>query len=300
MPLILLTGKTGQVGHHLMHSLAPVGEVIAPDHADLDFSRSDSIRAAIWDTRPDVIVNAAGLTTVDQVEREPRLAMQVNGVAPGIMAEEARRYGALLVHYSTTFVFDGTGSTPYVEDDAPNPVNTYGRSKLAGEEAIAAVGGDYLILRAGWTYSHRRSNFPLALLKLAREKKDLSIVDDQVGVPTWARAYAETTAELLKWPHRTRACSGLYHLSCPGQMTRYEFAKQIIELAQEYGQEQSSWATLHPIASNDYPQVAPRPLYTVVDNRKILEVFGIQMSPWEDQLRAYMLEWARQESILVS
>jgi len=297
---ILLIGKTGQVGHYLLRSLARVGHVIAPDRNGLDLSRSASITGAIRATRPDVIVNAAGLTLVDQVEREPDAAMQVNGVAPGIMAEEARRCGALLVHYSTTFVFDGAGRKPSLEDDASNPVNAYGRSKLAAEGAISAVGGDYLILRAGWTYSQRRSNFPLALLKLAREKKSLSIVDDQMGAPTSARAYADTTAQLLKKPDRARAHSGVYHLSSSGQTTRYEWAKKIIELAQEHEQGDSLWAALHPIPSTDYPHVAPRPLYTVVDNSKIRAVFGIQMGAWEDQLKAFVREWAQQESALLS
>jgi len=289
---ILLTGKTGQVGHYLLASLPPLGEVIAPDRAQLDFTRNESIRAAIREARPDIVVNAAGSTIVDQAEREPDLAMQVNGIAPGIVAKEARRCGALLVHYSSTFVFDGTRRRPYVEDDPPNPINIYGRSKLAGEQAVAAAGGHYLILRASWTYSDRRSNFPLALLKLAREKRELAVVDDQVGAPTWARAYAETTAELLEQPDRVRERGGIYHLSSAGKTTRYEWAKQIIELAQEYHGERSGWASLRPIASSEYPLVAARPLYTLLDNSKILSAFGIRMSNWEDQLGAFMREWA--------
>jgi dTDP-4-dehydrorhamnose reductase len=205
----------------------------------------------------------------------------------------------LLVHYSTTFVFDGTGSKPYVEDNAPNPINVYGRSKLFGEQAIACAGGDHLILRASWTYSDRRSNFPLALLKLAREKKELMVVDDQVGAPTWARAYAETTAELLKHPDRLRERGGIYHLSSAGQTTRYQWARKIIELAQERTGEHSGWATLRPIASSEYPHVAARPLYTVVDNGKFHAAFGIQMSTWEDQLRAFMREWAARSDVSV-
>jgi len=291
---ILLLGKTGQVGHYLLRSLAPLGEVIAPDRAQLDFTRSGSIRATIRGARPDVIVNAAGWTLVDRIEHDPELAMQVNGVAPGIIAEEARQCSALLVHYSTTFVFDGAKRKPYVEDDAPNPINAYGRSKLAGEQAVAAAGGRYLILRAAWTYSNLRSNFPLALLKLACAKKELAVVDDQVGSPTWAREYAEATAELLKHPDRARECGGIYHLSSAGQITRYRWARRIIELAQEYKGERSGWATLRAIASSEYPHLAARPLYTLLDNSKILSVFGIRMASWEDQLRAFMREWVRQ------
>ena len=297
MSRILLIGKTGQVGHYLLHSLAPLGQVIAPDRKALDFLRRDSIRSTIRDARPDIIVNAAGLTLVDQIESDPDLAMQANGAAPGIVAEEARRCNALLVHYSTVFVFDGTKEKPYAEDDAPAPVNTYGRSKLAGENAIAAAGGNYLILRASWTYSDRRSNFPLALLKLAREKKELPVVDDQVGTPTWARAYADITAELLKDPSRVREHGGIYHLSSAGQTTRYRWAREIIKLTQERTGQESGWATLRPIAYSEYPHVAARPLNTVMDNGKFYAAFGIWMSSWEDQLRAFLREWAAGQSV---
>ena len=296
MRRILLIGKTGQVGYYLLQALAPLGKVIAPDRTELDLTHSDSIRGAIREARPDVIVNAGGWTIVDQVEREPGLAMQVNGTAPGIIAEEARRCGALFVHYSTVFVFDGTKQQPYVEEDVPQPVNAYGRSKLAGEEAIAGAGGHYLILRASWTYSRRRSNFPLALLKSAREKRELAIVDDQVGSPTWARAYADTAAELVKQLDHLRERCGLYHLSSQGETTRYAWARKIIELAKEYTEEASGWASLRPIASSEYPHVAPRPLHTVLNSDKFHAAFGIRMSSWEDQLRAFMREWAARNS----
>jgi len=299
MARILLIGKSGQVGHYLLQTLAPLGELIAPERTQLDFTRSDSIRTAIREARPDVIVNAAGSTIVDQVEREPAPAMQINGVAPGIVAEEARRCGALLVHYSTVFVFDGTKRAPYLEEDAPNPVNAYGRGKLAGEDAIAAAGGDYLILRASWTYSDRRSNFPLALLKLAREKNELAVVDDQVGSPTWARDYAQTTADLLQHTDRLRKNTGIYHLSSAGQTSRYQWAREIIELAREYTGKQSGWATLRPIDSHEYPHVASRPLHTVVNNDKFHAAFGIRMSNWEEQLRAFMREWKGRSSASV-
>jgi dTDP-4-dehydrorhamnose reductase len=297
MPRILLTGKTGQVGHYLLQSLAPLGEVIAPDRKAFDLQQADSIRTAIRQARPDIIVNAAGLTLVDEIERDPEPAMLANGVAPGIIAGEARRCNALLVHYSTVFVFDGTKEGPYAEEDAPAPVNAYGRSKLAGENAIAAAGGDYLILRASWTYSDRRSNFPLALLKLAREKKELTVVDDQTGTPTWARAYADTTAELLKEPSRVREHRGIYHLSSAGQTTRYGWAREIIRLAQEHARQKSGWAALRPIAYSEYPHVAPRPLNTVMDSGKFYAAFGMWMLPWEDQLRAFLREWAAHQSV---
>jgi len=280
MPRILLIGKTGQVGHYLLESLAPLGEVVAPDRSELDLTRSDSITTVIRAARPDAIVNAAGSTLVDPIESDPGTAMQVNGVAAGIVADEARRCGAHLVHYSTVFVFDGSKRTPYVEEDAPNPVNAYGRSKLAGDEAITAVGGSYLILRASWTYSDRRSNFPKALLK-----------------PTWARAYADTTAELLKHSDRIRSRPGIYHLSSAGQTTRYEWGGKMLALAREHTGQRSGWASLRPIKSSEYPHVAARPLYTLMDNSKFHAAFGIRMSDWEDQLRTFMREWAARGGI---
>lgn len=295
MPRILLTGKTGQVGHYLLHSLAPLGEVIAPNRAQMDFTRNDSVRAAVRESRPDIIINAAGSTIVDQTERDPELTMHVNAVAPGIIAEEAHRIGALLVHYSTTFVFDGTKRQPYVEDDTPNPINAYGRSKLAGEQAVTAAGADHIILRASWTYSDRRSNFPLAFLKLAREKRELEVVADQVASPTWARAYADATAELLKQADRVRANSGIYHLSSAGETTRFDWAQKMIELARRHLDQSTSWAELRPIASSVYPHTAERPVYTVIDNRKIADTFGIRMSRWEIQLEDFIREWAAQQ-----
>jgi len=288
---ILLIGKTGQVGHYLQQFLPPLGELIAPDHAQMDLAKNDSIQAVIRQTKPDIIVNAAGTTDVDRAEREPDSTMQIDGIAPGLMAEEARGCGALLVHYSTTFVFNGNGCKPYEEEDAVDPINAYGCSKLYGERAIAATECDHLILRATWTYSDRRSNFPLAVFKLAREKKELAIVDDQVGAPTWARAYAKTTAELLKQPGRARECSGIYHLSSAGQTTRYGWAAKIIQLAQKYTGKTSGWPKLRPIASTEYPHGAPRPLYTVVSNGKIQSRFGIRMSGWDEQLEAFIQEW---------
>jgi dTDP-4-dehydrorhamnose reductase len=296
MARILLTGRTGQVGHYLLRPLASLGDVIAPDRSQLDFTQNDTIRTTIRTVRPEIIVNAAGATIVDQAEREPDITMQVNGIAPGILAEEARLCDALLLHFSTTFVFDGTKREPYVEDDVPNPINLYGRSKLAGERAIAAVGGDYLIFRASWTYSDLRSNFPRALLKLAREKEELDVVDDQVASPTWARAYADATAQVLRQADRIRAHRGIYHLSSAGKTTRLQWATKIIELARRYEERPAGWAHLRPIASSQYPHTAARPLYTVVDNSKIISAFGIRMSRWEHQLEDFIREWAAQRS----
>ena len=190
MTKILVTGKTGQVGWELQRTLATLGQVIAPDRRGMDLGDPDSIRAAIRACSPQIIVNAAAYTAVDQAESEPDLALAINGAAPGIMAEEAKRLGALLVHYSTDYVFDGAKSGPYTEDDQPNPLSAYGSSKLAGERAIAASGARYLIFRTSWVYGARGKNFLRTILRLAQERDELRIVDDQVGAPTWCRAIA--------------------------------------------------------------------------------------------------------------
>ena len=241
MVRILIPGRTGQVGWELQSALAPLGTVIALDRSRMDLANPDSIRRAIRDANPEIIVNAAAYTHVDKAESEPDLAMQVNGVAPGIMAEEAKRLGAILVHYSTDYVFDGEFDRPYVEDDKPNPVNAYGKSKLAGELAVAAVGGRYLILRSSWVYSARGSNFVLTVLRLAREKPELAMVDDQTGSPTWARALAEATADLLRRKDRILGHSGVYHLAASGHASRYEFANEIIRIMRDVSGQPGGW-----------------------------------------------------------
>jgi len=285
---ILVTGKTGQVGSELQSALAPLGPVIALDRSGIDLANPDSIRRAIRDAKPEIIVNAAGYTFVDKAESEPELAMQVNGVAPGIMAEEAKRLGAILIHYSTDYVFDGELDRPYVEDDPAKPVNTYGKSKLAGERAIEAVGGHYLILRSSWIYSARGSNFVLTVLRLAREKTELAMVDDQTGSPTWARALAQATVELLGQRELIRRHSGVYHLAASGHSSRYEFTQAIISIAKELSGIPDGWAHVKPIGSTAYPLPAKRPRNPVISKDKIKRVFGIEMPRWETQLRSYL------------
>lgn len=289
MTKILVLGKTGQVGSELLGALAPLGEVIALDRGRMDLTNADSIRKAIREAKPEIIVNAAGYTTVDKAETEPDLAMQVNGVAPGIMAEEAKRIGAILVHYSTDYVFDGERDQPYTEDDTPNPVNIYGKTKLAGERAIEAVGGAYLILRTSWVYSQRGSNFVLTILRLARERKELSVVDDQTGSPTWARALAQSTADLLRRTDLIPSHSGVYHLSATGHTSRYEFARAIIRIMRELSGIVDGWASVKPIASEQYPLPARRPRHPVTSTEKIKRVFGVEMPHWEDLLRAFLV-----------
>jgi dTDP-4-dehydrorhamnose reductase len=191
MTRILLTGKNGQVGWELQRTLATLGEVVTLDRQDLDLADPDSIRRVVREHKPNLIVNAAAYTAVDKAEEESDLAMVINGTAPGILAEEAKRLSAAIIHYSTDYVFDGSKNTPYTEEDAPNPLNVYGRTKLAGERAIQAVGAPYLILRTSWVYGMRGKNFLLTILRLARERNEIKVVNDQIGAPTWSRIIAQ-------------------------------------------------------------------------------------------------------------
>ena len=290
---ILVPGKTGQVGWELQSALAPLGTVIALDRKQMDLSNPDSVRRAIRDAKPEIIVNAAGYTTVDKAEAEPELAMKVNGDAPGIMAEEAKRLNAIFIHYSTDYVYDGKLDRPYTEEDATNPVNRYGMTKLAGERAIEAVGGKYLILRASWVYANRGSNFVLTILRLAREKPKLTVVSDRTGSPTWARALAEATASLLRRKELIAGHSGIYHLSAAGHPSRYEFASDIVRLMRDASGQTDGWAAIEAVSSDDYPKLpAERPPNPVTSKDKIKRVFGIEMAHWEAQLRAFLAQQA--------
>jgi len=284
---ILLLGETGQVGYELQYTLAPLGTLITPGRARADFENADALRSAILEARPDIIVNAAGFTIVDAAQAEPERATQINGVAPGIIAESAKRIGALLVHYSTTFVFDGTKRTPYTETDTPHPINAYGIAKLAGEQAIQACCGNHIIIRANWVYSSRRTNFVLKILELAQANTDINVVDDQIGAPTWARAYALATAEMLKNPRRLRDYSGIYNLSAAGQCTRYEWAELIVECTRQLAGG-DVWPRLSKTTTAGFPLPALRPLYTATDNHKMRDVLGIEMEPWDVMLREFM------------
>jgi dTDP-4-dehydrorhamnose reductase len=289
---ILVTGKSGQVGGELQTTLAPLGAVTALDVEQMDLAKPDSIRRVVRELKPGIIVNAAAYTAVDKAESEPELAMQVNGVAPGILAEEAKRLGALLVHYSTDYVFDGESDRAYTEEDVPNPINAYGRSKLAGERAIEAVGGQYLILRSSWVYSARGSNFVLTVLRLAREKPELAMVDDQSGSPTWARALAEATVELLRKKELISQNSGLYHLAAGGDATRFELANAIIEIMQDVSGARGGWAKVKPITTREYPLPARRPPHPVMSRDRIERVLGIKMTHWKQALRSCLAELA--------
>lgn len=293
MTTILLLGKTGQVGRELLQTLAPLGKLVAPGRVELDLTHADALRTVIREVTPDVIVNAAGFTNVDAAQTQPELAMQVNAAATGIIADTAKAVGAIVVHYSTTFVFDGTQRTPYTENDAPNPINVYGCSKLAAEQAILASGCDYIVLRANWTYSSRRSNFVLKMLELARTAPEIKVVDDQIGAPTWAREYAAATAAMLAEPRRLHDNSGIYNLSASGHCTRYQWAEHIIESAKVLSGEREGWGRLARTVTRDFPVQAPRPLYTLTNNRKIRDVLGIEMKAWDASLGEFMRDHYR-------
>ena len=274
MTRILLTGRNGQVGWELERTLAPLAEIIAHDRAGLDLADLDRIRTVVRETRPDIIVNAAAYTAVDKAESEPDLAMAINGTAPGVLAEETKRLGALLVHYSTDYVFDGTKPAPYTEEDTPNPINAYGRSKLAGELAIQAVGGRHLILRTSWVYSLRGHNFLNTILRLAAERDELRIVDDQIGAPTWSHAIAEATGRLLALPQPPE---GLYHLSASGETSWHGFAKAIVAT-------RGLATAVVPIPASDYPLPARRPANSRLDNCRLRKATGVALGDWQAQL----------------
>lgn len=274
---ILITGKEGQVGWELRRSLAALGDVVATDRRELDLCDSSAIPRTVRQTNPDIIVNAAAYTAVDNAESEPDVAMQVNAIAPGILAEEAKRLGALLVHYSTDYVFDGSKKSPYKEEDAPNPLSVYGRSKLEGEQAIAASKCRYLIFRTSWVYGPRGRNFLLTILKAAREKPELRVVDDQFGAPTSSAAIAEATARVL----RASGPEGLYHMSASGRTTWFNFAQAILHKV-------AIATPVVPIRSDQYPAKAIRPRNSVLDNARLKQAFGVSLPAWESQLEQVM------------
>ncbi|MHB1292627.1 MAG: dTDP-4-dehydrorhamnose reductase [Sulfuricella sp.] len=293
---ILLTGKNGQVGWELQRALAPLGEVVALDRQALDLTKPDSIRALIREVKPALIVNPAAYTAVDRAESGPDIAMAVNGIAPGIMAEEAKKLGAAMVHYSTDYVFDGDKTTPYSEDDEPNPRNVYGRTKLAGEQAILAAGITHLILRTSWVYGPRGKNFLLTILRLAGELDELKIVGDQIGAPTSSRMIAETTAQILAQcfspiahsPSLITHYSGLYHLTAAGQTSWHGFAAAILESrARLIG---TAGPRLSPIPTSAYPLPASRPHYSVMSNDRLQRAFGVAIPSWQSGLSLCMEE----------
>ncbi len=289
MTRILLTGKSGQVGAELVVALAPLGDVIACDRNTLDLADPAAIVATVRDIRPAIIVNAAAYTAVDRAESEPALAMAVNGAAPGILADEALRLDAMLVHYSTDYVFDGTKRDPYAENDAPNPLNVYGRTKLAGERAVQASGAKHLILRTSWVYGASGRNFLVTILRLAAERDELKVVDDQIGAPTWCRDIATATGAILtrvtsRGGAEFDALKGIYNLSAQGCASWYEFAAAI--LAETSATATKTRAQLVPIPTSGYPAPAARPRNSLLNHDKLQRTFGIELPHWLASLDA--------------
>ena len=281
---ILLTGCGGQLGRELKRSLACLGEVVACNQRQLDLAQADALRAAVRAMAPAVIVNAAAYTAVDKAEAEPVAADAINAVAPGILAEEAKRLGALLIHYSTDYVFDGSKTTAYTEDDSPAPLSAYGRSKLGGEQAIAASGVRHLIFRTSWVYGLHGANFMKTMLRLGREwdelRAPLRVVGDQIGAPTWTRHLADATAQILA---RRDAPGGLYHLAAAGETSWHGFAEAIFAEAQAAGLLEQS-PVVHRITSADYPLPAARPANSRLDCSRFQRDFGLALPDWRTGL----------------
>jgi dTDP-4-dehydrorhamnose reductase len=283
-PRILVIGRHGQVGWELRRSLAPFAEVVAVDFPDIDLTRSDSIRQWVRDTRPAVVINAAAHTAVDKAEAEVERVTAINSVAPGILAEEARRAGAWIVHYSTDYVYDGAKGTPYVETDPPAPLGAYGRSKLAGDDAIRAAGARHLIFRLCWVYGTRGQNFLLTMQRLGRERERLRVVRDQIGCPTWCRSIAEATAFAVRQALETRdgeSLDGIYHLAASTHTSWHGFAEAII---QALPPEERKCALVEAITTAEYPTPARRPAWSVLSCEKLERTFGLRLPGWADML----------------
>lgn len=285
---ILITGKNGQVGWELQRSFASSGQVIALDSKEMDLADPDAIRRTIRNVRPDIIINPAAYTAVDKAENDPALAMSVNGTAPGILAEEAQHLGAILVHYSTDYVFDGNKPGPYTESDVPNPQSVYGKTKLAGEQAVRASGCKHLILRTSWVYGVHGGNFVKTILRLANERSELRIVADQFGAPTWARDLAQSTASVLtRWQKKDwdKNSGGLYHLTAAGRTNWHQYAEEIVRLAREYDAALAAkQLDIRAITTQEYPVPAKRPANSVLANDKIRDAFGIELPAWQNSL----------------
>jgi len=302
-PVILLTGKNGQVGGELLPFLPQLGKVVALGRDQLDLSKPDDISRTIREVRPQLIVNTAAYTAVDQAEADLAMAHAINAEAPRLMAEEARKIGAVLVHYSTDYVFDGAKRTPYDEADSANPMNVYGKTKFAGEHAIRTSGVAHLIFRTAWVYATRGHNFLLTILRLATEREELRIVSDQVGAPTCASDVAAATSKIL-----TGICernhgefvfsevSGTYHMSAAGQTTWYDFAKTVLEKAGATSQglvwlakathgRQLIARRVVPISTEEFRSPTQRPVYSVLSNSRLIQTFGVALPDWHTQLQ---------------
>ena len=302
-PTILLTGGSGQVGGQLRRTLTALGRVVAPDRSELDLASPESIRSMMRALRPQWVVNPAAYTAVDKAESESAAAFAINRDAPAILAEEAKKTGAVMIHFSTDYVFDGTKATPYVESDATNPLGVYGASKLAGEQAVAASNAAHLILRTSWVYGSTGKNFLLTILRLARERDEMRIVADQHGAPTWSFDLAAMTASLIaqvnaQAAHESRSVAeivsgdaGVYHACNAGATTWFGFAEAALRIARELHPQQK-FAQLVPITTAEYPTPARRPQNSRLDCAKLTQRFGLALPAWDDSLAQVMKETA--------
>jgi dTDP-4-dehydrorhamnose reductase len=288
---ILLFGKNGQLGWELRRTLAPLGQITALDYDEVDLVNADQLRQKIVDLRPELIVNASAYTDVDGAQRARETAFAINATAPQIMARQARELDAVLIHFSTDYVFEGTKNEPYVEQDVPNPVNVYGESKLAGEEAVQASAGAFLILRTAWLYSLRGSNFVTKVLDWSRRHQKLHIVDDQISNPTWARILAQLTAHVLnQGDGHLRERSGLYHLAGGGQASRFEWAQEILK--HDPRPEEQKATEVVRASTSDIPTPARRPLYSALNCDRFAEAFGLRAPAWEHELKLALADSA--------
>ena len=292
---LLLLGKNGQVGWELQRALAPLGEVVGLDFDSLpvaaDFSRPESLRALVREVRPDIIVNAAAHTAVDKAESEPDLARALNASAPGVLAEEAAAGGAWLLHYSTDYIFDGSGRQPRSEDAPTGPLSVYGRTKLEGEQAIRASGCKHLILRTSWVYGARGGNFAKTMLKLAAERDKLSVIDDQIGAPTGADLLADLSAHMLRAALQAPALAGTYHAVAAGETSWHGYARYVIEWARGHGVPvKVAPEAVLPVPTTSYPTPAKRPLNSRLSTDKLRSAFGLVLPAWQSGVERLLTE----------
>ncbi|TFY99920.1 dTDP-4-dehydrorhamnose reductase [Ramlibacter rhizophilus] len=294
---ILLLGKDGQLGWELQRALAPLGELIAPGRSGAagacgDLSRPEELAATVAALQPQVIVNAAAFTAVDRAEQETALARQVNALAPQRLAQAAQALGAWMVHFSTDYVFDGSGDLPWREDDAPAPLNAYGQTKLEGERAVRQACARHLVLRTSWVYGARGGNFAKTMVRLASQREALQVVDDQVGAPTGAELVADITAHALRHALRAPQVAGTYHLAAAGATSWHGYATHVLRRAAALGRTlKVAPDAVRPIASADYPTPARRPLNSRLDTRRLADTFGLHLPPWQQGVDRMLDEW---------
>ena len=292
---ILLFGKNGQVGWELQRSLAPLGELVALDFdsQDLcgDFSNTEGIAQAVRSVAPDVIVNAAAHTAVDKAESEAALAHTINALTPGVLAQEAKRKGSWLIHYSTDYVFDGRGETPWVETDPTGPLSVYGKTKLEGEEAIRDAGCKHLIFRTSWVYASRGNNFAKTMLRLAQERDSLTVINDQIGSPTGADLLADVTAHAIRTALQHPQVSGLYHLVASGQTSWHDYARYVIDYARQAGIEiKVTPEAIRPVPTSAFPLPATRPKNSRLNTQKLQNTFGLNLPHWQSGVARMLTE----------